>query len=327
MRRRRLVPAAALVAVLVLAGGACSSDGGDASGSTTTAGGDITSTMVGGGGGSATTAAGSAGGSSIVQAACDGLLESPETVRLDVPPLVEASGLAVSRTNEGVLWAHNDSGDTARVFAVGADGQRVDTFHLEGAQAIDWEDMAIGPTVDDAGQPIDDQDALYVADIGDNDAVRQNVTLYRVPEPNLAVESYSAPSQLGPVEAYPFQYPDGPRDAEALFIDRTDGSFYVIEKSLTGGAVGVYRGSVAGWDAAPAVPVTLERVGTIRPGRTIAASVTGADMTPAGDAIAVRTYGGVRLFPRPEGTSVIDALAAEPCRGPVPVEALSLIHI
>ena len=316
--------AAALLAVLVLVGGGCSSDGGDddagATTTTTSAAGD-TGTTAGGDDGSTSTTAASGGGASVVQAACDGLLESPETVRLGVAPLVEASGLAVSRANEGVLWAHNDSGDTARVFAFGENGGRLGTFKLVGAVATDWEDMALGPDVDDAGDPVADRDALYVADFGDNDAVRDAVTLYRVSEPEVVAGADTGRVRLDDVESFTFQYPEGPRDAEALFVDRTDGSFYVIEKSLIGGPVGIYRGSVAGWDAAPAVPVTLERVGTFQPGRTIAASVTGADMTPAGDAIAVRTYGGVHLFARPEGTSVADALAAEPCRGPVPVEA------
>ena len=317
--------AAVLLAVVVLVGGGCSSDGGgDASAPTSTGvpADDAPGTTVGGDDGSTTTTgAGGGGGSSIVQAACDGLLESPETVRLDVAPLVEASGLAVSRTNEGVLWAHNDSGDTARVFAFGEDGGRLGTFKLVGAEAVDWEDMALGPDVDDAGVPVADRDALYLADIGDNDAVRSNVTLYRVSEPEVAPGANAGRVRLDDVEAYPFVYPDGPQDAEALFIDPTDASFYVIEKSLSGGPVGVYRGSIEGWNADAAAMPTLERVGTFRPGRTIAASVTGADMTPAGDAIAVRTYGGVHLFARPEGTSVADALSAELCRGPVPVEA------
>ncbi len=322
MRRHRLVPAAVLVAVLVLAGGACGSDGGDddAGATTTSAAGD-TGTTAGGGGGSTPTTVAAAGGSSIVQAACDGLLESPQTVRLDVPQLVEASGLAVSRANEGVLWAHNDSGDSARVFAFGEDGGRLGTFKLVGAEAVDWEDMALGPDVDEDGNAVEDRDALYLADIGDNDAVRSNVTLYRVTEPEVAAGADAGRVRLDDVESFSFVYPDGPRDAEALFVDPTDASFYVIEKSITGGPVGIYRGSIEGWNADAAAMPTLERVGTFRAGPGIVASATGADMTPGGDAIAVRTYASVRLFARPEGTSVVDALAAEPCRGPVPVEA------
>jgi hypothetical protein len=32
--------------------------------------------------------------------------------------VIEASGLAASRKNANVLWVHNDSGDSARVFAM-----------------------------------------------------------------------------------------------------------------------------------------------------------------------------------------------------------------
>ena len=37
-------------------------------------------------------------------------------------PLNEISGLAVSRAHPGVIWTHNDSGDTPRMFAIGGAG-------------------------------------------------------------------------------------------------------------------------------------------------------------------------------------------------------------
>src|SRR5690606_21021400 len=147
------------------------------------------------------------------------------TVRVRVGPLVEASGLAVSRDQPGVLWAHNDSGDTARVFAFGEDGSKLGIFTLDGAEAVDWEDMALGPDVDDAGEPVDDADALYLADFGDNAAGRDTVSVYRVPEPEVAAGQAPVRETVGDVERFTFTYPDGPRDAEALFVDRADGSF------------------------------------------------------------------------------------------------------
>ncbi|MCB9373170.1 MAG: hypothetical protein H6518_10360 [Microthrixaceae bacterium] len=266
------------------------------------------------------TAVGAPGGS-VVESVCAGRVESPATVEVAVPPLVEASGLAVSRTNDGVLWAHNDSGDSARVFAFGADGARLGTYRLDGVDAVDWEDLALGPAVDAAGDPVDDRDALYVADIGDNQAVRPVVTLHRVDEPVLAAGAGPVRARLDDVESLEVRYPDGPHDAEALLVDRTEGSFTIIAKDLAGGAVGVYQGPLAGWGDDPAVPRTLERVATFDPGPGFVASVTGADLTPAGDVLAVRTYGGVHLYERPAGASVADALAAEPCDGPVPFEA------
>lgn len=311
-----LAPLFAAVLVVGVAAG-CGSDGGDGS-SETSASPDAPTAPVDAT--TSSTAAGATGGS-VYEAACAGDLETPETVRVRVGPLVEASGLAVSRDQPGVLWAHNDSGDTARVFALGEDGVKLGIFELDGAEATDWEDMALGPAVDDDGAPVDDADALYLADIGDNAATRGSVSIYRVPEPEVTAGQEPVRESVDDVERFTFTYPDGPRDAEALFVDRTDGSFYVIEKRLAGGPVGIYRGSLSGWDADAAALPTLERVGTFRPGPSTFASVTGADLTPDGSILAVRTYGSVRLFERPDGAALADVLAGEPCTGPVPVEA------
>lgn len=320
MRRGRSGLVTPLLAAAVLLGGAAACGSDDGGSSETTAGADA-STTVAPADASTTTAAPGAPAGSIYEAVCNGEVESPETVRVRVGPLVEASGLAVSRTQPGVLWAHNDSGDTARVFAFGEDGRKLGTFTLDGAEAVDWEDMALGPAVDDAGDPVDDADALYLADIGDNDGVRDSVTVYRVPEPEVTAGQDPVKETVGDVDQFTFTYPDGPRDAEALFVDRTDGMFYVIEKRLAGGPVGIYRGSLRDWDADATALPTLERVGTFRPGPSTFASVTGADLSADGSVLAVRTYGSVRLFPRGDGDEMADVLAGEPCTGPVPVEA------
>jgi hypothetical protein len=94
--------------------------------------------------------------------------------------LTEISGISTSRQTPGVIWAHNDSGDVNRVFALSSSGTRLATFYLTGASAIDWEDLAIGPG------PIPGQDYLYVADTGNNSLNRATVTIYRVAEPSLA---------------------------------------------------------------------------------------------------------------------------------------------
>jgi hypothetical protein len=57
----------------------------------------------------------------------------------------EASGIAASRMNPNVLWTHNDSGDSARVFAMTAAGTNLGTYSISGASATDWEDIAVGP--------------------------------------------------------------------------------------------------------------------------------------------------------------------------------------
>jgi len=49
------------------------------------------------------------------RARCEGSYGPPtETGRLGDADLVESSGIAASLVNEGILWIHNDSGDTAQ---------------------------------------------------------------------------------------------------------------------------------------------------------------------------------------------------------------------
>ena len=70
---------------------------------------------------------------------------------LDNNEMDEVSGIAVSRQDASYIWAHNDSGDSNRIFLIRNDGSYAGTFLLQGASNRDWEDIAIGPgPVDDA---------------------------------------------------------------------------------------------------------------------------------------------------------------------------------
>ena len=92
----------------------------------------------------------------------------------------ESSGLVASRTTPGAYWTHNDSGDGPFIYAVDTRGDSFGTFRVTGAQARDWEDIAAGPG------PQPNKSYLYIGDIGDNDSVRPEVIVYRVPEPKLS---------------------------------------------------------------------------------------------------------------------------------------------
>jgi hypothetical protein len=70
----------------------------------------------------------------------------PTTIaNLKNPGINESSGLAASRSNPGIYWTHNDSGDEPFVYAFDATGESRGVFRVTGAQARDWEDMAVGP--------------------------------------------------------------------------------------------------------------------------------------------------------------------------------------
>jgi hypothetical protein len=245
----------------------------------------------------------------VVQSACDGTLISSSPGSLSDSRLVEVSGIGASAKNPGTLWAHNDSGDSARLFAITEGGATRVVYTVTGAGAVDWEDLGIGPG------PVAGESYLYAGDIGDNGRSRASVTVYRVVEPTVTGSGTQA---LAGVAALTLRYPDGPRDAEALFVDPTTGELYIISKSGSGGATGIYRAPA---NLAAGTTTTLTRVGTLNLPSGSSNAVTAADIANDGKSIAVRTYGAVRLWSRDDGQTVAAALTAAECRGPVPAES------
>lgn len=182
----------------------------------------------------------------------------------------ESSGLAVGGDGN-VLWTHNDSGRPV-LHAVGLDGRALGQVAVTGAANADWEDLATGPCPG-GGR------CLYVADIGDNQASRRSITLYRVAEPS------PRDGRTLPAEALTATYPDGPQDAEALFV-LPDGAVYIVTKGETGGVV-LYQ---LPRTARPGTPATLRRVAELRQGPVDRRDrITGAAASPDGQWLALRT--------------------------------------
>ena len=207
--------------------------------------------------------------------------------------LTEASGLVASAKNDGVLFAHNDSGDTARIFALRAsDAVLLGIVDVEGAEAIDWEAIAHGPA---AGGP-----GLYVGDIGDNGAARPKITVYVLPEPVLPATKVTVERRID------LTWEDGPRDTEALLVDPADGTVAVVTKTVGTPEVYVAEGGVLRKKGA----VDFGATGKIR-------LVTDASVTRSGDAVLLRNYGGADLWRRRPGEPLWRALLSPPC--PVPV--------
>jgi hypothetical protein len=284
------------VVVLGLAVAACSG-GGDSGGKDDAAGG-------GDGGGSTTTSAPSTTTVPAVTAAqlcADAELgDAPPAVAQ--PDLTEISGVAASRQSPGVLWMHNDSGGDPEVFAVGVDGAPRGDYALQGADARDWEDIALGPGPDEG---VDD---LYLADIGDNTSERSDVTVYRVAEPAVAAGD-AGDQTLSGVESMTLTYADGARDAETLLSDPVTGDLFVVSKQWDRQPAGVYRIPAGTADGAS---VTMERVADA--GVPLGELATGGDISADGSLIAVRTYQSVLLWDRAPGQTVDQALAGEPCK-------------
>ena len=194
-----------------------------------------------------------------------------------IPELAEASGIAISRRVPGRLWALNDSG-APTLYALDARGSVTGRVKLTGATVEDWEAIAVGPCP--AGS------CLYVADIGDNNARRRQITVYRVPEPGEALEAASE------AEVFHATYPDRPQDAEALLVG-SDGRLYVITKGETG-PIAVYRFP---GDLRSGASVPLERLGAMTASKTGAASrITDGAISPDGRWVVLRTRSALAFY-------------------------------
>lgn len=213
-------------------------------------------------------------------AVCEGAYVGPEVGGVASSGLLsEASGLAASRQNAGVLWTHNDSGDTARVFAIDASARLLATVTLDGVEARDFEDIALGPC------PGEDRRCLWVADTGDNDRVRTDATVYVIAEPELTAGALGQTLSAEVLDTFPITYPGGPLDAEGLVVAPDGSTFFLFEK-----AVGAHARVFAH-------PKPLES--EVQTEMTVLAEIrnpgpiTGADLHPLGQRVLVRTYSSI----------------------------------
>ena len=119
-----------------------------------------------------------------------------------------------------------------------------------------------------------------LADIGDNSGTRKHITLYRVAEPT------PGDAATAPVESFQAAYPDGPHDAEALFVSG-DSDVFLITKGDPG-PVALFKFPQP---LASGTTLQLQRIGEPIAGANIEAQdrPTAADSSPDGQWVAVRT--------------------------------------
>jgi hypothetical protein len=183
----------------------------------------------------------------------------------------ESSGLAQSSYGDGIVYTFNDSGDTARFFAVNSSGATVAIYTLKGATNHDWEDMDTGTGA--GGKPV-----LYFGDIGDNSSKRTEIDVYRVPEPR-------GPTADVPWIRYRFKYPDGSHNAETLMVDPHTHRIFIASKAGLGDGDGLLY-------EAPAVLSTtaINTLAIVEPPRTIPNLTTSGDISPDGKLMVLLTY-------------------------------------
>jgi hypothetical protein len=267
---------------------------------------------------------------------------NPSDVFLADDRMDETSGIVASTAHPGILYIHNDSGDSSRFFAITPDGQLKCIYNFKGETpplgVKDCEDITLGSGPDSSASYI------YLGDIGDNFAHRNYITIYRIKEPTppLAVPSVasdttssahvnstpstgmsatsSATTTATPsahVDADPLflRYPDGPRDAETLMADPIEKILYIVSKRED--SVHVYSTPLyfKAHDT-----VTLTKNTSLYLGSGKGKWITAGNISPKGDQILLKSYRKVFYWRRPQGEHVWVTLQRRPLALPYLIE-------
>ncbi len=207
----------------------------------------------------------------------------PSTV-LVAPVINETSGIADSKKNTGYLWVQEDSGNPPQLTLINYNGAVQKNIHIKGAVNRDWEDMVL------AGSHI------YVGDIGDNNGVYPDYTLYKFSEPSSTVDTVNS------FETIRFKYSDGSHDAEAFLVDPISGAIYIITKRDNPSRI--YK--LTPPFTAPIV-YTAQEVGQLfYPG------VVSAAISTDGKEIIIKTYFSLQYYKKLDGETIEATLQKSP---------------
>lgn len=155
--------------------------------------------------------------------------------------------------------------------------------------------MAAGPGPD-AGSPY-----LYVADIGDNTAILDEVVVHRFPEPVVLGDSDAVE-----LESLRIRYPGGPMDAESLIVDPVTGEMVIAGKAISGRTRILGVSPPAEWGTT----VDAIEMGFIALGSF--AIATGGDANES--LVVLRTYDELFIWERSTAEPIGDAFTRSGCR-------------
>lgn len=226
--------------------------------------------------------------------------------------LVENSVAVTSMSQRGIVFGLNDSGHDPLLFAFDSTGSSRKVWTVLGATNRDWEAAALGVC-----GVTSTATCLYIGDIGDNDARRRRVTIYRIREPDVTEVSVTGRSEVSVERRLDVTYADHPHDVEAMYVAR-DGSLLLITKRRLLDAQRkprpalLYRIPAGAWDSSGTATAVLVDSLPVVPGGSPGRLVTDAALSPDGTLLAVRTYVEVFVFR-------VDSVTGLPYRAPPPL--------
>jgi hypothetical protein len=230
--------------------------------------------------------------------------------------LVENSIAVTSVTQPGIIFGVNDSGHEAILYAFDSTGTSRGIWRVNGARNLDWEAAATGPCAGKTGT----FDCIYIGDVGDNEARKPTVTIYRVTEPKVDAgpsdQRKSPTASTSRAQVLTIQYPDSPHDVEAMYVTAAGDLFIITKRRLLNVERNprqalMYRVPASAWSSSATATAALVDSLPLVPGDMPGRQVTDAALSPDGTQLAIRTYAEVYIF-------AVDATTGRPSSGTAP---------
>ena len=214
---------------------------------------------------------------------------SPQLFSITPGFVDEASGIADSYANPGFLWVEEDSGNPPELTLVKHDGTISKNIFIKNSTNRDWEELQV------SNGPDPSKKYIYVGEIGDNDALYPNCTIYRFVEPGASTDTVYSYDKIA------FQYSDMAHDAEAMLVDPfTKDIFIITKRDIVSKIYKIaYPQSTTSMNTAEFV-MDLPYKG-----------VVGAAMSANGKEILLKTYSTIYYY-KSNGSSIPDALKQLP---------------
>jgi len=211
-----------------------------------------------------------------------------------IPLLInESSGISISSPNR--IWSHNDAGNPNELYCFDTTGNLLRVLEILDATNVDWEDLAV-----------DDQKRVYINDAGNNNNDRQNLRIYRIPDPQTVTGNVVEAEAIKFVLEDQFQFPPPANnknyDIEAMFWK--DDSLNLFTKNRSepqSGICKLYR--------LPALPgtYTATLIGAIQLGNSFKdAQVTSADVNLSTGEVLLLTETKIVSFTNYPGNRFFD---------------------
>lgn len=213
---------------------------------------------------------------------------------VNIAELNEASGVATSHAHPGVLYVHNDSGGRPVIYITNTTGADLGELVLDGANNVDWEDVALGPCASGS--------CLYIGEIGDNSRINvAPYAVYRVAEPTTVSATKSVGSMSVPFERLALRYPnDEKHNAETMMVHPVTGDVYVVTKVDPGQKSSVYKATAP---LTTSRPNDLVKLGTLNVPDGFDLQITAGDIDVCGTTVLIRSYTAMYQYTLDVGAS------------------------